>query len=115
MVIIIPEFCEKCEGLMMPQKGEKTTILVCRKCGKRKLVKQKSGFNISTHSERSGANVVVVDRKSAVEVLPKTTQQCLKCEHTEAFWWLQQTRSADEAPTRFYKCVKCGHIWREYE
>ncbi|NIM46839.1 MAG: transcription factor S, partial [Candidatus Aenigmarchaeota archaeon] len=20
-----------------------------------------------------------------------------------------------EAPTRFFKCTKCGHVWREYE
>lgn len=109
------EFCEKCGGLMMPQKGERTTILECRRCGKRRLVKERVDFKFSTHSEKGGRGVVVVEKKSVVDVLPKTTQQCPKCEHTEAFWWLQQTRSADEAPTRFYKCVKCNHIWREYE
>jgi len=25
-----------------------------------------------------------------------------------------QTRAADEPPTRFYRCTKCGHTWREY-
>ncbi|MEM4865380.1 MAG: hypothetical protein QXY09_02690 [Acidilobaceae archaeon] len=25
-----------------------------------------------------------------------------------------QTRAADEPPTRFYRCTKCGYTWREY-
>ena len=28
---------------------------------------------------------------------------------------LKQTRSADEAPTRFFECAKCGHKWRDYD
>ncbi|MBS3171381.1 hypothetical protein J4449_02085 [Candidatus Woesearchaeota archaeon] len=28
--------------------------------------------------------------------------------------WLVQTRAADEAATRFFKCVKCMHTWRAY-
>jgi DNA-directed RNA polymerase, subunit M/Transcription elongation factor TFIIS len=40
---------------------------------------------------------------------------CPKCGNHEAYYWMIQTRAADEPPTRFYKCVKCGHTWREYE
>ncbi|MCW3991867.1 MAG: hypothetical protein NWE79_04105 [Candidatus Bathyarchaeota archaeon] len=25
-----------------------------------------------------------------------------------------QTRSADESPAQFYRCIECGHTWREY-
>ena len=40
---------------------------------------------------------------------------CPKCEKTvEAEWAMQQTRGADEPPTRFYRCKTCGHVWREY-
>ncbi|MBS3055577.1 MAG: hypothetical protein J4452_03755 [Candidatus Aenigmarchaeota archaeon] len=46
--------------------------------------------------------------------LPKTHIVCPNCEHGEAAWWMQQTRSADEPPTLFYKCIKCGYGWRSY-
>ena len=36
-----------------------------------------------------------------------------KCGGKEAYYWLIQTRSADEPPTQFFKCVKCKHTWRD--
>lgn len=109
------DFCEKCGGLMVPRKSGKSTILECRKCGKKKYVKGRKGFKLATVTEKKEKKIVIVDKKSAFEVLPKTKTQCPKCEGSEAFWWMQQTRGGDEPPTRFYKCIKCKHIWREYE
>ena len=40
---------------------------------------------------------------------------CPKCGHDRASYELLQTRSADEAPTRFFTCEKCGHKWRGYD
>jgi len=57
---------------------------------------------------------VVVDANEP-EILPRTRAGCPKCGHNEAYWMMQQTRSADEAPTRFYICVRCKHRWREYQ
>lgn len=56
--------------------------------------------------------IIVSDISSAP--LPKTEVECPKCGHNEAYWWMIQTRSADEAPTTFYRCVNCGHTWRDY-
>ena len=39
---------------------------------------------------------------------------CPKCNAQGAYWHLRQTRAADEATTRFYRCTKCKHTWREY-
>jgi len=39
---------------------------------------------------------------------------CEKCHGKEGVWWSFQTRSADEPETRFYKCTKCNHTWRDY-
>ena len=52
--------------------------------------------------------------KKEAEVHPKTKAKCPKCGNNEAYYWIVQTRSADEPPTRFYKCTKCKHVWREY-
>ena len=63
-------------------------------------------------SRRIKKEIVVVGEES---VLSKTSGvKCPNCGYTEAYWWMIQTRSADEAPTTFYKCVRCGHVWRDY-
>ncbi|PIO07920.1 transcription factor S, partial [Candidatus Pacearchaeota archaeon CG10_big_fil_rev_8_21_14_0_10_35_219] len=31
-----------------------------------------------------------------------------------AYFWTMQTRAADESETKFYRCTKCDHTWREY-
>jgi DNA-directed RNA polymerase subunit M len=48
------------------------------------------------------------------EEFPKTKIICPKCGYEEAYWYMQQTRGADEPPTVFYTCVKCKHSWRSY-
>ncbi|WP_394325620.1 RPA12/RPB9/RPC11 RNA polymerase family protein [Candidatus Methanomethylophilus sp. 1R26] len=45
---------------------------------------------------------------------PETRITCPECGHTEAYYVIRQTRAADESPTRFYRCCKCNHTWREY-
>lgn len=48
------------------------------------------------------------------ETLPVTKADCPKCGSEEAYYWMQQTRAADEGETKFLKCKKCGHTWRDY-
>lgn len=35
------------------------------------------------------------------------------CDSTKAYYIQLQMRSADEPATVFFKCVKCGHQWRQ--
>ena len=106
------EFCDKCGGSMLPQGS----ALVCRSCGRKSHAKVSRGeFKIGSRGIKKQEQVVVVEKKAQIELMPKTKIQCPKCESEEAFWWMQQTRSADEPPTRFYRCIKCNHVWREYE
>lgn len=44
---------------------------------------------------------------------PTTSARCPTCDHDRAAYELQQLRAADEAPTRLFTCVECGHRWRE--
>ena len=62
--------------------------------------------------KNKGKKIDVVDKK--METLPKTKEDCPKCKNHEAYYWLVQTRAADEAATRFFKCAKCSHTWRAY-
>ncbi|GAH37902.1 unnamed protein product, partial [marine sediment metagenome] len=41
-------------------------------------------------------------------------EKCKKCGNEKAFFWTVQTRSGDEAETKFFKCTKCEFTWREY-
>jgi transcription factor S len=55
------------------------------------------------------------DSAGSDETLPVTKAECKKCGNVMAYYWMMQTRSADEPSTRFYRCTKCNHTWREYE
>ena len=106
------DFCKKCGSLMVAKQEKNKTILVCRSC-KFKLKKYKPlEIEESVKSKPLESNVVIVEKKE--ETLPKTKAECPKCQNNEAVWWMQQTRSADEAPTLFLRCTKCSHSWREY-
>ena len=106
-------FCPKCGNLMIVDKKRITAYLVCRKCGRRSKIK---GEKIVISEARHGPKkeVIVMGKDEGIAELPKTKIMCPKCENMEAYWWMQQTRAADEPPTTFYKCVKCGYSWRSY-
>lgn len=107
------EFCEKCGNLMLVKKGRKLSYLVCRKCGKKRKMK-KEKVVISEVLQKKKKDIVVMEKGEELAELPKTHIMCPKCEHTEAYWWMQQTRAADEPPTLFYRCTKCSYSWRSY-
>lgn len=47
--------------------------------------------------------------------LPKTNEECPECQNEKAYFYLQQTRAADESETRFFICPNCNHKWRDYD
>ncbi len=103
------KFCPKCKILMRPQVIKNEKYLVCPKCGHKEKVKEKIILTSKLESKdetKIGSQVM--------ENLPITKITCPKCGNNEAYYWLQQTRSADEPPTEFYKCTKCGYQWRSY-
>jgi len=98
---------------MLVDKKRKHAFLVCRKCGRTARLKgEKVTITESMHD--AGKEVVVMGKDEGLAELPKTKIMCPKCEHSEAYWWMQQTRAADEPPTIFYRCCKCSHSWRSY-
>ena len=106
------EFCPKCETRLVRKKHESS--LICPKCGESKektdqIKKEKpndpdSNILIMDESDMNEANAL----KSTIKI------DCEKCHGIEGVWWSFQTRSADEPETRFYKCIKCNHTWRDY-
>jgi len=110
------EYCPKCGSLMLPQKRGEGTVLKCPKCGYEKAVSNPGAYKVTRVTKRSPEDaILVIDREIKVEVLPKTRVECPRCGHTEAYYWEVQTRAGDEPATRFFKCTKCGYVWREYQ
>ncbi|MEM2866656.1 MAG: transcription factor S [Candidatus Hadarchaeales archaeon] len=103
------KFC-KCGGLLVP-KPEEEGVLVCQLCGKEEKA-EGSEYRMVKKVEEKGDVVVIEEEEPST--LPTTRAKCPKCGHDKAYWWMRQTRSADEPSTRFYRCVKCGNTWREY-
>ena len=90
----------------MPKKGK----IKCR-CGYEKNL---TNDDIEKQYHMEGetnpqAKVIVTDNKNVA--LPTTRITCYKCGGTKGYWWTVQTRSADEAPTNFIRCAKCGTIY----
>jgi DNA-directed RNA polymerase subunit M len=107
-------FCEKCGGLLLVKKKRKTTSLICRNCGKKYRLSKGERITITEEPHEEKRKIVILKKDEGLEELPTTKIMCPKCENMEAYWWMQQTRSADEPPTIFYRCKKCGYSWRYY-
>ncbi|MBI2546869.1 MAG: transcription factor S [Candidatus Aenigmarchaeota archaeon] len=106
------QFCEKCGNLLVIERKRKNVYLTCRKC--KRVYKKGEKLRISSNVSDSKKKIIVMTEKDQFSELPKTKIICPQCEHMEAYWWMQQTRSADEPPTMFYRCTKCGYSWRSY-
>jgi DNA-directed RNA polymerase subunit M len=97
---------------LRPVSGEEEEM-VCPKCGfktKKIEVDARKESNIKATQDVS----LKVMEGDSVEALPTTSIDCPQCKNETAFWWMLQTRSADEATTQFYRCTKCNHTWRNY-
>lgn len=94
-------FCPRCNNLLLPKEGK----MECS-CG------YKSEETKLKDKKKKEEKIFVMEKPQ--ENLPKMKADCSKCKNDEAFFWTLQTRSGDEPETRFFKCVKCSNVWREY-
>ena len=102
-------FCPKCGGILVPNKDDKKKQLVCS-CGY--TSKQKEDLVVKEKIVLAPSEKIAVVEKR-IDTLPKTKEECPKCKHGDAFFWTVQTRAGDEAETRFFRCAKCRHQWRQ--
>ena len=105
------QFCPKCKSILIPKKEEDKVVMHCS-CG---YTSKSSGGSIKEEKKvgEEKAEVEVVDKD--YETLPVTKEKCDTCGNDKAYYWLVQTRSADEAATKFLRCTKCKHTWRDYD
>ena len=99
------EFCPKCGAVLV----SKVKNSFCPRCEytKRGTVELSSKEKIEEFTE-----VAILKKDFKTE--PIVNEDCHKCGHGKAYFWMIQTRASDESPTKFFKCVKCEHTRRDY-
>jgi len=103
------KFCPKCEVKLK----KSISGLQCSKCGYTEG--QKVNNTKKTVGEKEpDFSLLAFEGNEGEESYSTIKMDCAKCGHDQAVWWMFQTRSADEPTTRFYRCQKCKHTWRDY-
>ena len=107
------KFCPSCETRLRLKFDENQ--VVCPKCGFTITEQEPTvTINVSNVTTQEHNALRVLDAENNTEVLPTINIECPKCNNNLAVWWMLQTRSADEATTQFFRCIKCNHTWRNY-
>jgi DNA-directed RNA polymerase subunit M len=104
------QFCEECGSLTHADGDE----MVCSSCGARQPKEGDLAERYETTEEQTFDDVIESDPEAEDEGKPSAEVTCESCGHDRAWYTIKQTGSADEPPTRFFKCQECGHRWRGY-
>ena len=105
------QFCDEC-GSMMHADGDE---MVCSECGATVSKDQDRAAEFVSTTEQSDDDIIESEEGANFEGKPTASDvTCEDCGHGEAWYTIKQTGSADEPPTRFFKCKQCGNRWREY-
>jgi len=97
---------------MMKTEGD---VWVCSACGHEEPKGDSDAEQFVSTETQSDDDVIETEEGANFEGKPTAKDVvCDDCGHTEAWYTIKQTGSADEPPTRFFKCQECGHRWREY-
>jgi len=89
---------------------KKRKRFICARCGYVSKEKPK----IETSEKMQAKQEIGVLHEKDSTVWPIVSATCPKCHNKEAYFWSAQMRAGDEAETRFFRCTKCKHTWREY-
>lgn len=104
-------FCPKCGSILLPKKEGNKKILACS-CGYKNKDVQSATIKEERLEKRK--ELEIVDNANELNTLPQMDAECPECRHKKAYFWLVQTRASDEPETKFLKCEKCLHTWRDY-
>lgn len=119
-------FCPFCGTLLLFSLEASGSRFFCQQCAY--AVPLSGGEQLTvTHDLRSFNRVLVSSREAegtteGDSAAPESGGQIISircpntdalCKSNEAFFVQTQIRSADEPASIFYKCVSCGHTWRQ--
>ncbi len=112
------EFCSKCSSrlVLSDKTGTNHSIsLICPKCGhqKHEALDHTILPKPLVHSPTQDKIAVIGELEENIRTMSTIKIECQNCGNKEAYWWMVQTRGADESPTQFFRCPQCNHTWRE--
>jgi len=108
--MVLKMFCPKCGSVLLPRKEGSKKVLVCS-CGYKSSNVEKTKITETLIKKEMEVEVIDKDKEN---ILPKTKEECENCGNKEAVYWTVQTRAGDEPETKFLRCTKCEHTWRDY-
>ena len=97
---------------MFPKKVKNKVIFYCKNCGYEEESKKEVKVKETIKKE---SDIKIIREEDNMKAFPIVEITCPKCGNDKAYFRIEQTRAGDEAPTRIYKCTKCGYVWREYD
>lgn len=101
------QFCPKCGAVLV----QKTKNAGCPRCN----YSSKEKITLGSSEKIDERKEIAIVSKDDTQTLPIVEEECKECGHKKAFFWTLQTRSSDEAETKFFRCKKCDHTWRDYK
>lgn len=109
-------FCPECGSILRKGNIDGKEYLVC-KCGYQEPLEEdeeKNKKKVEQKKKELEENLIIVNKEDRITVNLTVDRVCPECGHDKAETWQEQTRSADEPSTMFFRCLKCKHTWREY-
>jgi transcription factor S len=100
------DFCPKCGAVLVQKKTREG----CPRCSYTSKGKMKIVSSEKIDEKQDEVEVI----KKDMETFPIVLEKCKKCGNGKAYFWTVQTRSGDEAETKFFRCTECEFTWREY-
>lgn len=105
------QFCDDCGSMMVNEDDH----MVCTNCGTTAERDADRAEQFVSTEEQTTDDVIETEEGVNFEGKPTANDvTCDGCGHDKAWYTIKQTASADEPPTRFFKCQQCGYRWREY-
>ncbi len=97
---------------MMHASGDE---MVCSSCGATQSKDADRAAEFVSTEAQTDDDVIESSPDADFEGKPTASDvTCDACGNGEAWYTIKQTASADEPPTRFFKCTECGKRWRGY-
>ena len=113
-------FCSIC-GTRLITKTRCKIAFHCPKCKKNfdcsgeKILKERSNVLSETRGDFPEGIVVLDKNVQKLRTLPTVDSECIKCKGKKAETWKLDLGSEDNSQAIFFRCVSCGHTWRETE
>ncbi len=107
------QFCDDCGSMMVSTDG--TMQCTNDTCDSTADQDADLAAQFVSTEQQSDDELIETEEGAEFEGKPTATDVvCDECDHREAWYTIKQTASADEPPTRFFKCKNCGYRWRGY-